>query len=183
MKPISFGPALSGQGSSLACRQRGVTLIVALIFMAMLALLGATAAQNSVLEERMAANTRDRDLAFQAAEAALKDAESNIATFSAQMGTSPGLVIADSCVNPSVASCYLSHGNDAAYWTSTFIWNTTNARNPTQVLNQVDSQPLFMIERIPGGPGTLEAYRATARGVGKSANAVAITQSVFNYQP
>lgn len=182
MKPISFSHALSGQGSPLACRQRGVTLIVALIFMAMLALLGATAAQNSVLEERMASNTRDRDLAFQAAEAALRDAELNIATLRTQMGAA-GLVDASSCSMPNVPPCYLSHGNDAAYWTNTFVWNTTNARNPTQGLNQVDSPPLFMIERIPGGPGTLETYRATARGVGKSANAVAITQSVFNYQP
>lgn len=163
--------------------QRGVTLVVALIFLAVLALLGATAAQNSVLEERMAGNTRDRDLAFQAAEAALEDAEMNIATLRTQMGASPGLVIADSCTVPSTPPCYLSHGNDAAYWTNTFVWNVTNARNPTQVLNQVVAQPQYMIERMPGGAGGLETYRATARGVGKSAGAVAITQSVFNFTP
>lgn len=162
--------------------QKGVTLVIALIFLAVLSLLGATAAQNSVLEERMAGNTRDRDLAFQAAEAALEDAEINIATLRNQMGN-PGLVVADNCTVPSTPPCYLSHGNDAAYWTSTFVWNTTNARHPTQIINQVASQPLYMIERIPGGPGTLETYRVTARGVGKSANAVAITQTVFNFTP
>jgi type IV pilus assembly protein PilX len=178
MKPASFS-----HGLSLARQQRGATLIVALIFLMVLALLGATAAQNSVLEERMAGNTRDRDLAFQAAEAALKDAELNIATLRTQMGTGPGLVIADSCAVPNVPPCYLSHGNDAAYWTNTFVWNTTNARNPTQSLNQVAAQPLYMVERMPGGAGGLETYRVTARGVGKSANAIAITQSVINYTP
>jgi type IV pilus assembly protein PilX len=160
-----------------------LTLIVTLIFLAVLAMLGAAAAQNSVLEEMMAGNTRDRDLAFQAAEAALADAQNNIATLRTQMGASPGLVIADSCANPSVPPCYLSHGNDADYWTNTFVWNTTNARNPVQTINQVSSQPLYVIERMPGGPGTLEAYRVTARGVGKSQNAVAITQMVMNYTP
>lgn len=178
MKPVLFGNDLP-----LVRQQRGMTLIVALIFMAMLALLGATAAQNSVLEERMAGNTRDRDLAFQAAEAALRDAELNIATLRTQMGASPGLVVADSCTVPNVPPCYLSHGNDAAYWTNTFVWNTANARHPTQTLNQVAAQPLYIVERMPGGAGGLETYRTTARGVGKSLNAVAITQAVFNYTP
>lgn len=177
MKPVLFGHDLSHVG-----QQRGMTLIVALIFLAMLALLGVTAAQNSMLEERMAGNTRDRDLAFQASEAALKDAELNIATLRTQMGAA-GLVDASSCAVPNVPPCYLSHGNDAAYWTNTFVWNTTNARHPTQDINQVAEQPLYIIEKMPNGAGGLETYRATARGVGMSVNAVAITQSVFNYTP
>ena len=177
MKTASFSHDLR-----FARQQRGVTLIIALIFMAVLALLGATAAQNSALEERMAGNTRDRDLAFQAAEAALQDAKRNIATLRTQLGTA-GIVDASSCTVPNVAPCYLSRGNDAAYWTNTFVWNTTNARNPTQSLNQVAAQPLYLLEKIPGGPGTLEAYRVTARGVGKSVNAIAITQEVFNHTP
>ena len=175
MKPVLFKYRLP-----LARQQRGVTLIIALIFLAVLALLGATAAQNSVLEERMAGNTRDRDLAFQAAEAALKDAENLSKAFlNANLG-SPGLVDASNCAAPNVAPCYLSHGNDAAYWTSTFVWNTANARNPTQNLNQVAAQPLYIVEKMPNGAGGLETYRATARGVGKSTNSVVIVQSVFN---
>ena len=50
---------------ALRSNQRGVTLIVALIFLAMLMLLGVTVARTSSLEERMAGNTRDRDLARQ----------------------------------------------------------------------------------------------------------------------
>lgn len=177
MKPASF---LCGLPSLR--QQRGVTLIIALIFMAVLALLGATAAQNSVLEERMAGNTRDRDLAFQAAEAALLDAKLNIATLRTQLGGN-GLVDASSCAVPNVPPCYLSHGNDAAYWTNTFVWNTTNARHPVQTLNQVVEQPLYLLEKMPNGAGGLETYRVTARGVGKSANAIAITQEVFNHTP
>lgn len=177
MKPVLFG-----YRAPLGKRQRGITLIVALIFLAMLALLGATAAQNSVLEERMAGNTRDRDLAFQAAEAALRDAELNIATLRTQLGTA-GVVDASNCAVPNVAPCYLSHGNDASYWTGTFVWDATNARHPTKNVSGVAEQPFYFIEKMPNGAGGLETYRATARGVGKSPNAVAITQSVFNYTP
>lgn len=174
--------ALDSGGHFRMHAQRGVTLIVALIFLAVLALLGATAAQNSVLEERMAGNTRDRDLAFQAAEAAIEDAKLNIGTLRTQLG-SAGLVDASSCAVPNNPPCYLSHGNDAAYWTNTFVWNTANARQPTQNINQVAEQPLFLLEKISTGPGTLETYRVTARGIGKSVNAIAITQEAFNYTP
>ena len=169
-------------GLPRAHQQRGVTLVIALIFMAVLALLGVAAAQNSVLEERMAGNTRDRDLAFQAAEAALKDARTNIATLRTQLGGA-GLIDASNCAVPNASPCYLSHGNDAAYWTNTFVWNTTNARHPGQSLNQVAQQPLYVLEKMPNGAGGLETYRVTARGVGKSANAIAITQEVFNHTP
>lgn len=175
MKPVSFIHDLP-----IVRQQRGMTLIVALIFLAMLALLGATAAQNSVLEERMAGNTRDRDLAFQAAEAALRDAESLAKAFLILNMGSAGLVDASSCAVPNVPPCYLSHGNDAAYWTNTFVWDTTNARHPTQSLNQVTAQPLYIVEKMPDAAAGVETYRATARGVGKSASAVVIVQSVFN---
>lgn len=166
------------------CRQRqqGVTLIVALIFLAMLALLGATAARNSVLEEHMAGNTRDRDLAFQAAEAALKFAESNIGTLRTQIGTA-GLIDASNCAVPNAAPCYLAHGNDAGYWANTFVWDNTTSRTPAQVVQQVAAQPRFVVEKMPNGAGTLETYRITARGVGATANAVVINQSVINFTP
>jgi type IV pilus assembly protein PilX len=167
-------------------RQSGITLIMALIFLAMLALLGATAARNSVLEERMAGNTRDRDLAFQAAEAALKFAESNIGSginLRTQLGAA-GVVDASNCTVPNVAPCYLAHGNDADYWAHTFVWSTANARDPGLSVQQVAEQPLYVVEKIPNaGAGTTETYRITARGVGASSGAVVINQSVVNFTP
>lgn len=52
--------------------QKGVVLITGLVFLVMMTILGVTAMQNTVLEERMAGNLRDENLAFQAAEAALR---------------------------------------------------------------------------------------------------------------
>lgn len=59
-------------------QQRGATLIVGLIFMVALTLLGVIAMKSTVLQERMAGGLRDRSLAFQSAEAALRDAKFDI---------------------------------------------------------------------------------------------------------
>lgn len=58
--------------------QCGAALIVSLILLLVMTLLGVSAMQGTVLEEKMAGNFRDRELAFQAAEAALRDAEEDI---------------------------------------------------------------------------------------------------------
>lgn len=58
----------------LPSRQRGATLLVGIIFLIVLMLLGISAATISSLDERMARNYRDRNIAFQAAEAALVQA-------------------------------------------------------------------------------------------------------------
>jgi type IV pilus assembly protein PilX len=58
--------------------QRGAALLTGLIFMVILTLLGITAARMAGLEERMSGNMRDRSLAMQAAEMALRDAERDI---------------------------------------------------------------------------------------------------------
>ncbi len=58
--------------------QRGFSLIVALMMLIVIIILGVSASQMAINEERGARNDRDRQLAFQAAEAALKDAELEI---------------------------------------------------------------------------------------------------------
>ena len=59
-------------------RQHGAVLIVALLFLVILTMLGLTAMSGTTMEERMAGNTRDINVALQAAEAALRDARRDI---------------------------------------------------------------------------------------------------------
>jgi type IV pilus assembly protein PilX len=59
-------------------RQRGAVLIVALLFLVILTMLGLTAMSGTTMEERMSGNTRDINIALQAAEAALRDARRDI---------------------------------------------------------------------------------------------------------
>ena len=55
--------------------QRGVALVVALVLLVVATLIGLAGIRGTTLQERMSANMYDRSLAFQRAEAALRDAE------------------------------------------------------------------------------------------------------------
>ena len=61
-------------------RQAGAALVVSLLILLVLTVIGVSGLQTSVLEERMASNTHERNIAFQAAESALRDAENYLAT-------------------------------------------------------------------------------------------------------
>ena len=73
-----------------ALRQRGFSLIVSLMMLIVIIILGISASQMAINEERGARNERDRQIAFQAAEAALKDAEYEILNPAAPMCGAPG---------------------------------------------------------------------------------------------
>jgi type IV pilus assembly protein PilX len=151
--------------------QRGVTLIVTLIFLMVLTMLGLSAARNSVMQEHMSGSTRSRELALQAAEAALKDAEQTMGSWRtlAFDGSQPGL-------NTYVAT----QPNDAAFWQDGANW--ASFRAPVSSLNQVAEQPRYRIEKMPN-VGTDERYRVTARGVGREAAAVVVVQAMYSYTP
>lgn len=153
------GPDLK-RNALAGASQQGAALIVALIFLAVLALLGITAAQTTQLEERMAGNTRDRDLAFQSAEAALRWASFNLAGLSA---AAPALDEAA--------------GNDATYWHA-HDWTTATQLTAANVtINGVEAYPQIVVERR----GTSDRYRVTARGVGASSNTVVLLQAEYQY--
>jgi type IV pilus assembly protein PilX len=75
-----------------AREQRGFSLIVSLMMLIVIIILGISGSQMSVNEERGARNNRDRQIAFQAAEAALKDAEYEIYGATGLTCTLPGQV-------------------------------------------------------------------------------------------
>lgn len=161
-------------------RQSGFSLLVAMIFLVIMAMLGVTASHVNTLQERMAGHTRDRDIALQAAEAALRDAE---ATLTAKCG--------DAKVQGYVAT----NGNSAADWDTTFgtvdgticanCFNPPSGSLPTTGTGAVAYPPEYLIESKPGpgvkscsGSGT-HVYRVTARGVGGSVETTVILQAEY----
>lgn len=56
-------------------REKGSVLIVALMFLLLLTIISTSAMRGATMQERMAGNTRDWNIAFQSAEAALREAE------------------------------------------------------------------------------------------------------------
>ncbi len=59
-------------------KQHGAVLIIGLILLVLMTMIGITAMQVTSIEEKMAGNTNDHNMAFQAAESALRSAEEYI---------------------------------------------------------------------------------------------------------
>jgi type IV pilus assembly protein PilX len=156
-------------------RQTGASLLVSLVFLVIMAMLGVTVANVTSLQERMAGHTRDRDLALQAAEASLRDAEERLA---------------DSTFRAAATVFNELNGNDAAFWEACFTAATPAdpclvTYTPTHALpltgpGAVAEQPQYVLELKTGTP---DIYRVTARGVGGTAEAIVILQAEFAYVP
>lgn len=141
--------------------QRGATLIIALLLLVMIAMYGIPAAMNSMQNERMTGNTRNRDLAFQATEHAIKAAESTWISL-------PNAAAALDALAPAAKSCTAvpddvdpvpgdgvfpngeCHANDAAYWQNTFNWAANGVHPGTDIGTDLyATQPLYVVERMP----------------------------------
>lgn len=176
MKKKNLFPMNRAQASPFA--QQGAVLVTGLIFLVVLTLLGVSAMQTSSLEEKMAGNFRDRNLAFQASEAALRDAEKYVSIKSY-------IAFDTSCTN---ALCSKGSAPDwtlAATWSGAKVevfnaWNSTVATIPL-----VNAQPAYFLEyagqvKCPScGGGWAESYKIVARGVGANANTQVVLEEVF----
>lgn len=70
-----FARVRSAAGLAARRRQSGAVLIISLVLLLVITMLAVGSMQSSTLEERMAGNTRDRNLAFQSTESAIREAE------------------------------------------------------------------------------------------------------------
>lgn len=80
-------------------RQRGIALIVALILLLIMTMLGLSSIRTTSIQERMSANTYDRGLAFQAAEAALRVGELRAKAWGAGTSGYPSIAAATATNN------------------------------------------------------------------------------------
>jgi len=85
---VSRGPTQSD-----ARRQRGVAIVVALVLLVVVTLVGLAAVRGTIMQQKMTANFYDREVAFQAAEAALRQGEADVQAAASPSGyrdCSPG---------------------------------------------------------------------------------------------
>lgn len=157
--------------------QQGAVLIVSLIMLLLLTILAVSSMSTTIMEEKVTGNFKDKNTAFQSAEAALRDGEiymretANLPTFN---GTTAGLY------EPTT--------------TGSSRWQIVDWRDATKVraytgLNGVAEQPKYIIEELidvieNDGSLGIEAeqftyYRITARAVGGTNTAVVMLQTIF----
>ena len=149
-------------------RQRGVALAVVLILLVVMTLLALVSMRGTLLQERMSANQYDRSLGFQAAEAALREAES--------IASAKPAVPGSGCAN---GVCAAPIPTDTPRWLDDANWNTISKEATDASLGNLAVKPRYIIEWMglfpgPGcttsgdisetGCSTLEnRYRITAR--------------------
>ncbi len=149
--------------------QQGMVLMVVLVFLVLLMLFGTWAVRDGAMQEKMAGNTRNQDLALQAAEFALRDAEATMDTWRAgPFNGSNGLSEYDATLV-----------NTGEAWRDASRWQSFRT---TAQLDGVAEQPRYRVERMPVAVGGEQQYRVTARGVGAEANSVVILQAMYAYR-
>jgi type IV pilus assembly protein PilX len=167
--------------------ESGAVLIMGLVMVLLISIVALSAIRSSNLQEAMAGNMRDRNMAFQAAESGLVSGEILV---DVRKAASP-----PTCMGRE--SCYLRYvqpPQDSVIYldNSGFIGV---ARQSDVELSGIEEAPYFMIEELSvfmpqdGGEisksqasefATLVPYRITALGTGLGAGSSVILQTTYN---
>jgi type IV pilus assembly protein PilX len=152
-------------------------------------LIGVAAMQGTTQQESMASNARQRNLAFQAAEAALRAGEMIL-----QGATLP--TFDNTGANLGLRQPVIPTTDVGAFWLDVYCWivgpgcASAESQSYTGTLAQISTPPRYVIEELPrvtlpGGSVKFGAlpdtgfYRVTARSLGGVTDAVVILQSTY----
>jgi len=184
-----------GRMSTQPAAQRGMVLIVGLIMVLLMAMVGVAAIRGSNLQELMAGNMKDRNQAFQAAEAALRMGEILVQTSEGSLtfNDTNGL-FTNQNLSGSALGTVTSWSDD--------VWKAKAVKLAKSKLDlKLSRTPEYVIERLEvsasgtaasggaieyganieeGGPTVL--YRITSRGFGGSETSAVIVQSTYRAQ-
>lgn len=180
--------------SSTRHLQRGVALIISLIFAIVIALVAIASIGGSVMEEKMVGNEQDQHLALQAAEAALRDAETDIS-----LNIDPSTAFFDDCgTGLCIPASMAATPSEIPVWESISWTDASKTRvfgsgTGDPALPKVSAQPLYIIERLaevpmaggnsaaisnPNSTSAL-AYRITVRATGARPETRVMLQSIY----
>jgi type IV pilus assembly protein PilX len=171
-----------------ALRQRGVAVLVCLMMLILAMLLGVSAAQMSLQGEKAARGERDRDVAFQAAEDALADAERDIQAGPAVVAPCDALPAAVPATAPVWQRVDLSGAEDGGKCTLAYGAQTGAAMATAEGFLPF-RKPRYVIERMachpPGedasaGAAVSYCYRVTVIGFGARPGTEVVLQTVFS---
>jgi len=183
---------------SPAANEHGAVLFVSMILLIVLTLMGITALRVSAIEEKMSGNVRDRAIAFQAAEAALRAADKTLAdSIEGASGidlTAEGVFTGTACTKgvfklvagvPYFSANAKGDGSDTSFWL-TWPWDSSNCYYTNNIeltdfskIGKPIETPRYVIEEIPPQDTEGTAYRVTAIGYGTSKASQVILQATY----
>lgn len=180
MKPTAYQIA-----SNTRRAQHGAALVVSLLLLLVMTILALSMSQTTRLQERMAGSNRDAELALQAADTALRGAE----TYLIGLGSRP-----EDCDDPKVCKVVnkgtfdtIDLGRQSQTW---WLENSTEYGTVGTKDLPVDSDPRYVIEYYDhvkqglsiGRPQQMKVfYKATAHSYGGTKNAEAVLESVYAF--
>jgi type IV pilus assembly protein PilX len=166
-------------------QQRGAILVISLLLLLILTVLGVAMMRMTNMQERMAGNTRDLNLAFQGAEAALRAGEARFRVLPAEPDWQP----AAGCTWCSQGALPIDIDSPSA-----FTWSNANSQEfgdtGKQEFNDLSADPRYTIEENQfvgdvlniGSSGVIEGrliVTVTAHSTGASGQANTVLQSTF----
>ncbi len=158
-------------------RERGAILVTSLLLLLVLTVIGVSVMQITRMQERMAGNTRDLNLAFQGAEAALRDAEQ-------LLWDAPAIVACNDpdCVRPQGILPVLNDQDED--W-----WNNQAqefGEDDEQEIEELAEDPRFVREELAfvgplvvDDPGGRMFYQVTSRSTGASGATNTVLQTTY----
>jgi type IV pilus assembly protein PilX len=161
-------------------RQRGVVLAVGLVILVVMTLLGVTAMRSSTVEEIMAGNLKDRNIAFQGAEAALRAGEAAL-----QSGTTTASTALPNPATWDGQSPAATGALDTAGWSKTMDEDGVDQdyaphEDPVYFLGPpFQARSTDDASVADGGEEFRTIYPVTAYSPGATASAVVILQSYY----
>jgi type IV pilus assembly protein PilX len=167
----------SPQSRPVPRREGGAILVSALLMLLVLTVIGVSVMQITRMQERMAGNTRDLNLAFQGAEAALRDAEQFL-------WDTPNIIPCTTvdCVRPRGQLPVLNNQTQA--W-----WDAQSQEygdDGDQEIEELDADPQFVAEELAfvgplvvDDPGGRMFYQVTSRSTGATGATNTTLQSTF----
>lgn len=144
-----------------ASRQGGVVLVMALIVLVLVTILGVSTLRTTTLQEKMAGNSRDRDKALQAAEAAVQACLAEVAGGTYALPLTPA------------ATGTPARWDVAANWTD----SSKSKEVTVAATGGLFGNPRCMVEALDAAKGS---YRVTGRAVGGSEQTVVMLQATMS---
>lgn len=177
----------SSRKHSRLLRERGAILVTSMLLLLILTIIGITAMQMTRMQERMAGNTRDLNLAFQGSEAGLRNGEVLVQVQTARP---------DTCT--AMPCSFWTSGTLTNPETQVTSWWTTNGAEfegdndrstVTAEVADLQEDPRFLVESIGFVSDTLtvghrppegrDFYQVTGRSTGGSGAANSVLRSTY----
>jgi type IV pilus assembly protein PilX len=161
-------------------RQHGFSLIVSLVLLVLVTLVALAGMRSVALESRMSASSYDRNLAFQGAETALREAETRAGAATA--GNFPGAGCADGyCAEPAAADAARWANEAFAGWRDTGAAVSDKATTPVAIVERNGEGENWIAcgQEIPRQPNCrTPRYRVTGRSVADGRASVILQSDV-----